>query len=241
MRPPGPVELFRLLGRARAALEVALGAVPPLLALLNELNALVVEARAFIVASRLTQQQAAQLVSEVETTRGQVQAIIDSARRTEADARHTAADAQQTVASAATAVLEARDLIGDVRSLMERFEPALRKLAPVADSVAEQITVEDAEAFTALVHSAPQLVEKLSNDVVPVLDSLDTVGSDLREVMDTTQQMDEMLGAVPGLGRVKKRIERQQPAARRQVSPSPREPERTPPVESLEPVDPDER
>ena len=241
MRPPGPVELFRLLGRTRAALEVALGAVPPLVALVNELNALVVEARAFMVASRLTQQQAAQLVAEVEGTRGQVQAIIDSARRTEADAQRTAADAQRTVSSAATAVVEARDLIGDVRSLMERFEPALRKLAPVADSVADQITVEDAEALTALARSAPELVDKLSNDVVPVLDSLDTVGSDLREVMDTTQQMDEMLGAVPGLGRVKKRIERQQPASRRRVSPSPRVSNQTTPVESLEPVDPVER
>ena len=239
MRPPGPVELFRLLGRTRAALELALGAVPQLVALVNELNALVVEARAFIVASRLTQQQAAQLVAEVETTRREVHSIIDSARRTEADAR-------RAVSGAGTAVLEARNLIEDVRSLMERFDPALRKLAPVVDSVAEQITIEDAEALTALARTAPELVDKLSNDVVPVLDSLDTVGADLREVVDTTQQMDEMLGAVPGLGRVKKRIERRQPAARRQVSPSPRLSEQTSAadsaaVESLEPVEPVER
>ena len=65
--------------------------------------------------------------------------------------------------------------------------------------------------------------------MVPVLDSLDTVGSDLREVMDTTQQMDEMLGAVPGLGRVKKRIEKQRTPPRRSVSATP--PEQVEPVE----------
>lgn len=221
MRPPGPVELFRLLGQTRAAVQVALGAVPQLVELVRELNALALEAREFIADSRLTQQQAARLVTEVEVTRRQAQEVADRARRTEA--------------GAAAAVDEVRALVGDARSLLDRFEPALRKLEPIADFVAEEVTVDDAEAFAALVHSAPDLVDKLSNDVVPVLDSLDTVGSDLREVMDTTQQMDEMLGAVPGLGRVKKRIERQQTPSRRRVSASPRRPE---PVSQLpEPVE----
>lgn len=61
--------------------------------------------------------------------------------------------------------------------------------------------------MTGLIQDAAELVDKLSNDGVPVLDSLGTVGADLREVVDTTQQMDEMLGPVPGLGRVKKRIQ----------------------------------
>lgn len=204
MRPPGPAELLRLLGRTREAVEVALGAVPQLVELLRELNALVVEARAFVTESRLTAQQAAQLVAEVEVTRRQAQEVADNAHRTQA--------------AAAGAVLEVQDLVGDVRALLRRFEPALRKLAPVADAIAEEVTVEDAQALTSMIHSAPELVDKLSNDVVPVLDSLDTVGSDLREVMDTTQQLDEMLGAVPGMGRVKKRIEKQQTLPRPSAS-----------------------
>ena len=210
MRPPGPVELFRLLGQTRAAVQVALGAVPQLVDLVRELNALVAEARAFVTESRLTQQQAAELVAEVEITRRQVQEIADRAGRTETDA--------------AAAVREVRGLAGDVQALLAGFEPALRTLSPVADFIAEEITVDDAEAFTALVHDAPELVDKLTNDVVPVLDSLDTVGADLREVVDTTQQMDEMLGAVPGLGRVRKRIAKQQTPRRPPVT-SPRLPE----------------
>lgn len=159
------------------------------------MNALALEARAFITEARLTQRQAAQLVTEVEITCQQAHAIADNARRTEAHA--------------AAAVREVQELVGDVRSLLGRFEPALRKLAPITEFVADNITVDGAQAMTALIHSAPELVDKLTDDVLPVRDSLDTVGSDLREVMDNTQQMDEMLGAVPGMSRVKKRIEKE--------------------------------
>lgn len=200
MRPPGPLELFKLLGQTRAAVQVALGAVPQLVELVRELSALAMEAREFVTEARLTQQQAAQLIAEVELTRRQAQEVADNAIRTEA--------------GAASAVQDVQELIADVRSLLGRFEPALRKLAPIADTIADDVTVDDARAITAMLHTAPELVDKLNDDVLPVLDSLDTVGSDLREVVDTTQQMDEMLGAVPGMGRVKKRIEKQQTVSR---------------------------
>jgi ABC-type transporter Mla subunit MlaD len=200
--------LFRLLGQTRAAVEVALGAVPQLVELVRQLNVLAMDARDFIAESRLTQQQAALLVAEVEFTRRQAQEVADNARRTEA--------------GAAAAMLEVSDLVAEVRSLVGRFEPALRQLAPLTEFVANQVTVEHAEALTGLIETAPELVDKLNNGVLPVMDSLDTVGSDLREVLDTTQQMDEMLGAVPGLGRVKKRIEKQQPSSRRPTTASQR-------------------
>lgn len=207
MRLPGPVEVVRLVAQTRSAVVLALGAVPQLVDLLGQLNALVLDARKFITDSQLTQQQAARLVHEVESTRRQAQQVADNARRTEE--------------GAAAAVAQARDLVSDVRALLERFEPALGKLAPITDSVAEGLTVEHAEAITGLIQDAPALVDKLSNDVVPVLDSLGTVGADLREVVDTTQQMDEMLGAVPGLGRVKKRIEKKEGTPRRRVVATP--------------------
>ena len=209
-----------MLGQTRAAVVLALSAVPQLVELLGELNALVLEAREVVADSRITQQQAARLVNEVESTRRQAQQVANNASRTEADA--------------AAAVAQARDLVGDIRSLLQRVRPALGKLAPIFDFVADELTVDHAEALTGLIQDAPSLIEKLSNDVVPVLDSLGTVGADLREVVDTTEQMDEMLGAVPGLGRVKKRIETQKTPARRRVAAPPRTPEPVEPVDRVE-------
>lgn len=223
MRLPGPFEVVRLVGQTRGAIVLALGAVPQLVELLGELNALVVDARRFIVDSQLTGQQAARLVNDVESTRRQAQQVADNARRTGEDA--------------AAVVAEARELVGAVRSLLERFEPALGKLAPITDVVADGLTIEHAEALTGLIQDAPELVDKLSNDVVPVLDSLGTVGADLREVVDTTQQMDEMLGAVPGLGRVKKRIEKNAVAPRRRAAAMPVVQEPVEPVERVEGVE----
>ena len=196
-----------MLAQAPAAIQVALGAVSELSQLVRELNALTVDARQFIGEANLTQQKALALVAAVEATRREAQSVADKARDTHSEA--------------AASVAQVRAIVVEIEALIGRFSPALRKFAPVTEFVAAEITVDHAEAFTALIQSAPELVDKLTNDVVPVLDSLDTVGSDLREVMDTTQQMDEMLGAVPGLGRVKKRIEREQAPPKRPRSAAP--------------------
>ena len=211
MRLPNPRNVVRLLGQTQAAIQLALAAVPQLAQLLRELNALAIEAREFVAEAKFTQQEALALVAAVEITRREVQEVTHNAANTDA--------------KAAAAVGRVTALIGEVESLVNRFRPALEQFAPIVDYAANEITVDDAEAFTALIHNAPDLVDKLNNQVVPVLDSLDTVGSDLREVMDNTQQMDQMLGAVPGLGRVKKRIEREQ------APPAPATPPVTAPTE----------
>ena len=43
-----------------------------------------------------------------------------------------------------------------------------------------------------------------------VLDTLSTVAPDLRDLLDVSRVMNELLGAVPGLGRVKRRVEVEQ-------------------------------
>jgi hypothetical protein len=73
--------------------------------------------------------------------------------------------------------------------------------------VADSVTPEDAVAIAQLVNDLPQIVGKLSRDVLPMLDILGTVAPYLREVLDVSKDVSEMLGAVPGLGRVKRRIE----------------------------------
>ena len=83
-------------------------------------------------------------------------------------------------------------------------------MAPLAEHLADNVTGEDAAAVVEMIHTAPGLVDRLDTDIVPVLDSLDTVAPDLRNVLDVSEGMNEMLGSVPGLGRVKKRVEKDQ-------------------------------
>ncbi len=203
MRIPGPLEMVRLAASVPAALQTAVAAAFQLAELTRQLAELVHQAREFVVDATLTQRQAQALVELVGSTRLDAQAIADRVGGTQAEAA-------AAVSEASAAVAEAAALIESVQQLLTRFQPALAKLGPLTEVVAREVTTDDAQALTDMLHTAPDLVDTLQNDVVPVLDSLDTVGPDLRDVREVTHAVDEMLGAVPGLGRVKKRVEREQ-------------------------------
>jgi hypothetical protein len=47
-------------------------------------------------------------------------------------------------------------------------------------------------------------------DIVPVLDSLSTVAPDLHDLLDVSRELNEMLAKIPGMGRVKDRVDKQQ-------------------------------
>ncbi len=61
-----------------------------------------------------------------------------------------------------------------------------------------------------MVDTMPEFVAKFRHDILPVLDTLGTVAPDVRDLLDVSKELNEMLGALPGLGRVKRRIEEQQ-------------------------------
>ena len=64
-----------------------------------------------------------------------------------------------------------------------------------------------------LIDSLPSIADKLDADILPVLDTLATVAPDLRDLLDVSKQLNELIGSVPGLGRVKRKIEEDQDSA----------------------------
>lgn len=210
MRLPTPADLLRLPTESVRAVETALAVVPQLVRLVAELSALVQEARTVIVAAKGTQHEAKLLVGAVESTRQEAQRLVSAVESTRREVHDVAASAAETARVVAAAADQATTSADRVLELLTRFEPALAKLAPVADTVADNLDAVDAEALVESVKAAPALIEDLTNDVLPVLDSLDTVGPDLRRVLEESHEMNEMLAAVPGLGRVKKRVEAEQ-------------------------------
>ena len=45
---------------------------------------------------------------------------------------------------------------------------------------------------------------------MPILDSLNSVAPDLHDLLDVSRELNEMLAQVPGISRMKKRIDQQQ-------------------------------
>ena len=61
-----------------------------------------------------------------------------------------------------------------------------------------------------LVDRLPLLAAKVETDIIPVLDTLTTVSPDLHDLLDVSRELNEMLGQIPGISRMKKRIDKQQ-------------------------------
>ena len=51
---------------------------------------------------------------------------------------------------------------------------------------------------------------QLERDILPVMTTLGTVSPDLHDLLDVSRELNEMLAKMPGMGRIKKRIDEQQ-------------------------------
>jgi hypothetical protein len=178
--------------------------VPRATALLDQGLALLADARATLVAIEDTERQARQLVQRCEAT------------------VHTADQVVEKVA----------DLVQRCAALTDSLIPALQMARPAIYRIAESASPDDVSAAVKMINDIPRIVGKVDRDVVPVLDTLGTVAPDVRDLLDLTRELNEMLAALPGMGRVKRRLEQEEPSAETY-----RASEEPPPAPRRKPVD----
>lgn len=104
----------------------------------------------------------------------------------------------------------AEPMVQRVEPLLEQVVPPLTRLLPVLDRLAETTHPHEVDAMVALVDQLPLLAEKMQTDIVPMLESLSSVAPDLHDLLDVSRELNEMLGKLPGLRGIKKRVEREQ-------------------------------
>lgn len=193
---PGPRDVWQLLERGGEALEQLLGSVPRLVSLLDEAERLVVRAD--------------RLVEDIDATRTAADAVV--ARSDETVARAGAVvDATEPVVRRSAELLSVLEPLNErLAALLDSLEPPLSRLQPVLERLAETTSPQEVDAMVELVDHLPALAHKMEVDIVPVLDSLSTVAPDLHDLLDVSRELNEMLAKIPGMGRVKERVERQQ-------------------------------
>lgn len=184
MRLPilGPRDTVRLLERGVVAVDQLLGAVPRLLKLLAEAEALLERTNLLIIRIESTREAADVVVSRTD-------AVVTRAERV---------------------VAKSDPLTTRLGRLLDSTEPSLVKLQPTLDRLAETTDPREVDALVALVDRLPVLAEKMETDVIPIMDSLSTVSPDLHDLLAVSRELNEMLANLPGLGRIKKRIDEEQ-------------------------------
>ena len=137
-------------------------------------------------------------------------ALVDRADElvTKIDAVATRADALVTRTNLVVDGAEAH--VARLTPLLDAFEPSLLKLQPTLEKLADTTHPEEVEALVELIDHLPKLADRMETDVMPMLASLSSVAPDLHDLLAVSRELNDMLAKVPGLGRLKKRIDEQQ-------------------------------
>jgi ABC-type transporter Mla subunit MlaD len=230
---PGPGELVQLAGRAVGAVEQAVGLVPRLVTVVGQVETLMDRVTTLLERIERTDSAADDLVRRTGTVidgaQGAVRrtdAVIGGAehavQRTDAviDGAEGAVRRTGVVLDSASPLVDRTGVVlGDAEQLLDRaaplltaVQPVLERLLPIVSRIADTTSPDEVDAVVKLIDQLPDLVAHLDADIVPILDTFGTVAPDVRDLLDIVRELNEMLASVPGLGKVKQRIEEQQAA-----------------------------
>ncbi|MGY1772787.1 hypothetical protein ACI8AX_16330, partial [Blastococcus sp. SYSU D00813] len=106
--------------------------------------------------------------------------------------------AQGAVGRAEGAVAQAEDVVSRVDPLLAGYEGPLRDLAPVVQRLAETMEPQEVEALVTMIDRLPTLLGHLDDDVLPVLKTLEGVGPDVHDLLDTMQDLRQVVKGFPG-------------------------------------------
>lgn len=139
-----------------------------------------------------------------------VTGLLGAAEKLVASAGGLVERIEQTRAEAAEVVARTDGTRARADALVDRFEPVLERLLPTLERLAETTDPREVDALVSLIDHLPLLVGKLETEVVPILETLSTVSPDLHDLLDTSRELNEMLAKLPGMGRIKARVEEKQ-------------------------------
>jgi hypothetical protein len=111
---------------------------------------------------------------------------------------------ENTRTAAADVIARVDGTAARVEELVQRFEPPLQRLLPVLERVTDTVTPEQVDV---LAEKVPELAETLQTEALPMLRSMSSVAPDLHDLLDASLALNELLGQLPGMGRVKKKAE----------------------------------
>jgi hypothetical protein len=138
--------------------------------------------------------------------------VLDDVERLLADVAALVRRIEGTRQEAQALVERAADPVRRGRDLFDLLEPSLMLLQPTLERLAKSTDPREVDAVVGLVDHLPVLIDQLERDVLPMLTTLRSVAPDLHDLLAASQEVNEMLAKIPGMGRIKKRVEEQHAA-----------------------------
>lgn len=202
----GPRDLFGVLERGADQVESLLGLVPRVLVLVDQTEALLgLGPRLFSFLDRAEAQ-----LDRISPILDRVEMVAAAAAAEVSAIDVIVGQAQATIAATSAVVTQARTLVDRITPLLDRMEPSLTKLQPTLEVLANTTDPDEVAALVAMIDHLPELTRRLENDVLPVMGSLASVAPDLHDLLAVSSELNEIIGKLPGFGRIKRRVEEEQ-------------------------------
>jgi ABC-type transporter Mla subunit MlaD len=216
---PGPSDVLAAVDGVREGVAEALELVPRLCrvvgrleALLDRVGGLVDRVAAVVDRAEATMERADAAVRRAEGTIGGADAAIAAVGGTQqrADAAieavaATREKADEAVTAVSRTTAHADGVVGRAEGLVDRVQPMvgdyaepLALLAPVVRRLAETLEPDEVEALVRMIDQLPSLATHLDEVVLPVLGSMDTVGDDVHDLLETMQDLRQVVKGFPG-------------------------------------------
>ncbi len=107
-------------------------------------------------------------------------------------------------------VAQAEPLVARLAGLLDRLEPPLVTLEPTLVTLADTTSPEEVAALVRMVDHLPEITRRLETELLPIMSTMGSVAPDIHDLLDVSRELNEMLAKLPGMGRLKKRVEDQQ-------------------------------
>jgi ABC-type transporter Mla subunit MlaD len=194
----GVAEALALVPRLGAALGRMEGYLDRVGVLLDRVDGIVDRADAAIASVTATREKADAAIEGVAATQAKADAAIEGVDRTQSKADEAIERVGRTTSRADGIVGRAEGLLGRIDPLVAGYEPALTSLAPSVRRLATTLDPAEVEAMVTLIDRLPRLVAHLDEDILPVLESLGNVGTDVHDLVDTVQDLRQVVKGFPG-------------------------------------------
>lgn len=130
---------------------------------------------------------------------GRVLALLNAAESVVARADELVRRTGQVVADSEDAVAQAGRVSAETAELVAAARPLLEFV--------EEFSTHEAQAAIKLVDELPRLARHLSEDVLPILGTLERVGPDLHELLEVANDVRQAVLGIPGFEYLRRRGE----------------------------------
>lgn len=138
------------------------------------------------------------------------EALLDGASAAVGRVREVTEEAAGVVERARAVVDRAEVQVVRATELVDALTPSLTTLQPTLETLADTTHPDEVAAMVRLVDHLPELTERVESDVLPVLTTLGSVAPDVHDLLTVARELNDMLAKVPGMGRIKRRIDEEE-------------------------------